>query len=346
MAAKTPYRVAQWATGHTGASSLKSIIQHPDYELTSVYVYSDEKVGRDAGELCGLGATGIKATRDIEELLATKPDCVVYMPLLHHESLDDMCRILESGANIVTTVVGFPHADSLDPEVRNRIEKACERGGSSLYGTGSCPGFITEVLPLALLTMERRLDKLKIDQFADLSTRKSPEFLASIFGIDPATADLEDGAKRSSSTDGLAFRQIADAMHVPIDDMTAVSEYAVSTKDVEIDVMTIPKGTIGAWRQRITGYHQGIPMFEYSRMKYVVKDLEPAWDVRMTSGWLVRIDGDCPMEMELRWSPENYRTYSPGINANLPVNSIAAVCDARPGILTTPELSIVPNLSR
>ncbi|GGM98218.1 NAD(P)H-dependent amine dehydrogenase family protein [Streptomyces fuscichromogenes] len=339
------YRVAQWATGHTGISSLRSIIEHPQYDLVGLRVYADDKVGRDAGELCGLASTGVVATRDIEEILAARPDCVMYMPLLHQESIDDMCRILESGSNIVTTVVGFPHAGTLDPGVRERVEAACSRGGTSLYGTGSCPGFITEVVPLALLVMERRFDNIAIAQYADLSTRRSPEFLREIFGIDPATADLADGAARSERTDGAALRQIADAMSVPIDDITATSEIAVATKDTEIGVMTVPAGTVGAWRQDITGYHRGSPLFSYSRVKYVVRDLEPAWEV-LNTGWHVSVRGDVPMEMDLRFASDGYGTWSPGINANLPVNSVADVCDARPGILTTAELPLVPNFSR
>jgi hypothetical protein len=49
-----PYRVAQSATGNTAMDSLKEVIAHPQLDLLGVYVYSDEKVGKDAGELAGL----------------------------------------------------------------------------------------------------------------------------------------------------------------------------------------------------------------------------------------------------------------------------------------------------
>ncbi|CAI7979157.1 2,4-diaminopentanoate dehydrogenase [Frankia sp. Hr75.2] len=336
------YRVAQWATGHTGMSSLRSVIEHPRFDLVGVYVYSDAKVGRDAGELCGVEPTGITTTRDIEEILAARPDCVMYMPLLDHESIDDMCRLLASGANIVTTITTFHHPGSVDPVVRARIEKACEQGGTSLYDTGSCPGFITEVLPLALTLMERRLDRFTIDQFADLSTRRSPEFLGKFFGIYPDGADLKDGADRTASTDGASLRQIADAMSVPLDDLTATSKVAVAVNTVEIGVMTIRAGTVGAWRQRIVGYHQGKPLLEYSRTMYVTKDLEPAWDV-LDTGWHITVRGDAPMDLDLRFATESYGWYSPGINANLPVNSVPAVCAAPPGILTTADLRLIPS---
>lgn len=64
--ASDQYRVVQWATGNIGLRSLRAVIDHPQLELVGLYVYSDAKVGRDAGELCGADPTGVVATRDIE----------------------------------------------------------------------------------------------------------------------------------------------------------------------------------------------------------------------------------------------------------------------------------------
>lgn len=336
------YRIAQWGTGHTGLNSLRSIIEHPEFDLVGVRVYSDDKVGRDAGELCGIEPTGIVATRDIGEILAARPDCVMYMPLLDHHSIDDMCRILEAGSNIVTTVTGFPHAPSIEPGIRARLEAACAAGNTSLYGTGSCPGFITEVVPLALLVMERRFENLKISQFADVSTRKSPKFLRTLYGIDPADANTADGAVRSTDADGFALRQVADAINLPIDRVEGTCEVAVSTKDVEIDVMTVPAGTVGAWRQDIVAYRDDKPLLEYTRIKYAVKDLEPAWEI-LNTGWHVSVRGDVPLEMDLRFATQSYGSWSAGINANLPINSVTSVIQARSGILSTAELPLIPN---
>ena len=69
-----PIRVAQIGTGNVGGHALRSLIANPDYELTAVWVSSAAKAGMDAGELAGLDTvTGIKATNDLDEVLATKP---------------------------------------------------------------------------------------------------------------------------------------------------------------------------------------------------------------------------------------------------------------------------------
>src|SRR3546814_14433410 len=125
-AAKT-CRVVQWATGNVGARSLRTLIEHPDLELVGLYVYGEAKAGRDAGELCGLPSIGVKATRNIDEILALKADCVVYMP--QTIDADQPCRLLESGCNVVTTRTEFHHQARVAPALRTRIEAACPRGG-------------------------------------------------------------------------------------------------------------------------------------------------------------------------------------------------------------------------
>ena len=45
----------QWATGNIGSHSLRAVIAHPNLDLVGLYVYSEDKAGRDAGELCGDG---------------------------------------------------------------------------------------------------------------------------------------------------------------------------------------------------------------------------------------------------------------------------------------------------
>lgn len=67
------YRVVQWATGNIGTKSLRAIIGHPDLELVGVLVYSEAKAGRDAGELCGVGPVGVRATTSVDDVVELKP---------------------------------------------------------------------------------------------------------------------------------------------------------------------------------------------------------------------------------------------------------------------------------
>ena len=132
-----PARVVQWATGNIGTRSLRGVIEHPGMTLVGLYVYAPDKAGRDAGELCGLGPTGVLATRDVDEILSLGADCILYMP--QECSFDDVCRLLESGADIVTTRGEFHHPASMEPAVRERVEAACRAAAPPSTAPAAAP---------------------------------------------------------------------------------------------------------------------------------------------------------------------------------------------------------------
>lgn len=333
-----PLRVVQWATGNIGTRSLRNIIEHPGMELAGVYVHSDNKVGRDAGEVCGLDPVGIAATNDIEQIVALTPDCVLYMQ--QWCNFDDICRLLAAGINIVTTRVEFHHPRTLDPGIRARVEDACRRGGSSIYSTGSSPGFITEALPLVLLSLQRRLDSLVIDEFADLGQRDSPDLLFNIMGF--GRAPVEFGPERLAhiragfaSSLGL----LADAIAMPLDDFEVTGEVAVASKPVGIAAGVLEAGTVGAQRICVSGMKNGRPLLQIRLNWYCTREIDAPWDLRDT-GWRVQVQGDVPLDVGITFPVklEDIAATTPGYTAHRAVNAVPVVCAAPPGIRTTVDL--------
>ena len=121
-------RVVQWATGNIGTYALRSVIRHPDLALVGVHVHADAEAGRDAGDLCGVDPVGVAATRSEDEVRALGADCVLYMPAAC--DVDQVCRLLASGANVVTTRCELHRPASMDPGLRSRVEAACASGAT------------------------------------------------------------------------------------------------------------------------------------------------------------------------------------------------------------------------
>ncbi|MGW1214968.1 NAD(P)H-dependent amine dehydrogenase family protein [Streptomyces sp. NPDC002499] len=334
----TTYRVVQWATGTIGARSLRAVVEHPGLSLAGVYVRSPEKAGLDAGELCGLGSTGVTATRDIEDVVGLGADCVLYMPL--QCDLDEVCRLLESGANVVTTRGEFHHPGSMDPEERKRVEAACERGGTSIHSTGSSPGFITEAVPLVLTSIARRVDALTVDEYADLSQRPSPELLFGVMGFGVAPAEFaEERLSRARTSFGPSLRLIADALSLRLDSLEASGELATARRRVRIAAGELAPGTVAAQRLTVAGMRDGHPLLRFRATWYCTTDLDPAWEVGDT-GWHVSVAGDAPLEVSLRLPVplDRMAEVSPSYTANRAVNAVPLVCAAAPGIRTTLDL--------
>jgi 2,4-diaminopentanoate dehydrogenase len=333
------YRVVQWATGNIGSHSLRAVIAHPNLDLVGLYVYSEDKAGRDAGELCGVATTGVLATRDIADVLALKPDCVLYMG--DRVDVDALCQLLEAGVNVVSTRSEFHNPARLNPQTRQRIEEACARGGSSLHSTGSSPGFITEALPLVLTSLQRRLDHLLIEEFADMSSRNSPELIFDLMGFgrgpesfDPSGVEAHGGASFAGTLEVLA-----EALALPLDAVEASGQVATARRDVEIAAGQVPAGTIAAQRMQVRGMRDGRPLVTFSANWYLTTEVEPAWDLRET-GWHVLVDGDTPLDVDIRFPvpPDEWAATSPGLTAHRPVNAIPFVCAAAPGIVKIVDL--------
>jgi len=73
-----PKRVVVWGTGVVGTMVITEIMRSPAFELVGVGVSNPAKVGRDAGEICGIDPTGVIATDSVEELVALRPDALVH----------------------------------------------------------------------------------------------------------------------------------------------------------------------------------------------------------------------------------------------------------------------------
>jgi 2,4-diaminopentanoate dehydrogenase len=334
----TKHRVVQWATGNIGTCSLRAVIEHPDLDLAGLWVHSPDKAGRDAGELCGLDPVGVRATGAIDDVLALAPDCVLYMP--RALDADEVCRLLAAGIDIVTTRGELHHPGSMDPALRERVEAACDLGGTSIHATGSSPGFITEAVPLVLTSIQRRLDRLTIDEFADLSRRDSPDLLFTIMGFGRRPEAFSEARLQHGRVSfGPSLRALADALGVPLDDVEAGGEIAVAARTVEIAAGTVEAGTVAAQRLTVTGVRDGRPLLRFRANWYCTTELDPVWDL-LSTGWRVTVDGDTPLDVDLRFPfpIEEMAEHSPGYTAHRAVNAVPVVCAAPPGIRTTADL--------
>ncbi len=337
------YRVVQWATGNIGTRSLRCVIEHPKMELVGLYVSSPEKAGKDAGALCGLPSTGIKATRSLDDIVALNADCVLYMR--QGTDFDEVCALLASGKNIVTTRGDFHHPRYLEPAIRARVEDACRKGATSVYSTGASPGFVTEALTIPLLSLSRRHECLTIDEYADMTSRDSPDMIFNVLGYGAQPGEFDQAKVDYVKHDFAAsLAQVADAIGLPVERFEATGEMSAARSTKTIAAGTIEKGTVGALRITVTGLRNDKPIIRFRANWYCTSDIEHReWELRAESGWRIRVDGDTPLDVNITFpvTPEQYPLFTPGLTAHRAVNAVPMVCAAAPGIRTTVDLAQV-----
>jgi 4-hydroxy-tetrahydrodipicolinate reductase len=334
------YRVVQWATGNIGTRALREVIRHPGLELVGLLVYDAAKDGADAGTLCGEQPVGVKATTSRAAIHSLDADCVLYMP--RALDLDDVVAFLEAGTNVVTTCgMFFDEGRRLGDEQRARVLDACARGRASVFDTGSSPGFITEILPFALLSLQRHVESIAIEEFANMSQRNSPHMIFELmgFGRSPDRFNAKGREAHLLQSFSPSLGALAAAAGRPVDAWSSTGEYAVAKRTVRIAAGELKSGTIAAMRTRIVGRSGGDEVVSLTPTWYCSTELEPAWDLGPT-GWRLRVRGDAPLRVELPIDVplEELGAHTPSLTANPPVNAIAYVCAAPPGILSTADL--------
>jgi hypothetical protein len=336
-----PHRVVQWTTGNVGKQSVKAIVAHPDLELIGCYAWSSDKAGRDVGELCGLAPTGVTATNDIEALLALKPDCIVYNPMWI--DVDEMARILESGANIVTTA-GFVTGHSLG-DGRSSIIEACERGGTSVFGSGINPGFV-DLLAIVAAGGCDRVDKITVTEEADISGYDSPDTELPV-GFARPIDDPELPAMTAKATEVFidAVNLVGDALGVEFDEIVCEPEYAKTTADVDLGSWSIPAGCVAGIAASWHGKINGRSIVELRFVWRKGQTLEPDWPI--DTGHRIKVDGRPNISLRLDVTPPpdfkgttlNDFMRLPMILTVMPaIDAIPKVIAAEPGIITYADI--------
>ena len=247
-----PYRVVQWSTGNVGRHALAGIDAHPELELVGLYVSNPDKVGRDAGDLAGLGhSVGVRGTSDFEELLALRPDCIVHTAMADDrifDALKDLERFLVAGINVVSSspvMLQFPAPD--DPMAAPVIAAAKE-AGVSIFVNGVDPGFANDALPLVLSGVSERIEEVRCSEVLNYNTYNQPMVLFDIMGfggeMDEVPFLLSPGVLTMAW--GSVVRQIATGLGVTLTDVTEWYEREAAPEDFEVDAGTIAAGTAAA----------------------------------------------------------------------------------------------------
>ncbi|KAA9150356.1 diacylglycerol kinase [Amycolatopsis acidicola] len=351
-------RVALAGTGNVGRLALASVLTHPDYELTGVWVSDEAKVGKDAGELARLDRkTGIAAVGDWDALLATKPDCVVYCAMgdiRTAEAFEDCRRILEAGVNVVGSapvVLQFPW-QLLPADYVSRLETSAGQGNASIFVTGVDPGFANDLVPFAFLGTCSRVEQVRCLEIADYATYDGATVMFDVMGFGKPQDEVPMLYRPGilSIGWGTTIRQLAAGLGVEVDEIKESHEREPAPEAFDVAAGHIPKGGTAAVRFEITGMVGGRPAIVIEHVTRLRDDLRPDWARPAQPGgsYRVEITGEPSYGIDICPTSEHGDHNHAAIvaAAGRIVNAIPDVVAAPPGIRTTLDLPLVTGKGR
>jgi hypothetical protein len=334
-------RVVQWNTGKVGKLAMRGILDNPALELVGVFAYSPEKVGQDAGALCGRPETGIKATSSIDAIIAARPDVVIYTPFTG--DVDEVVKLLENGINVLSTNLFF-HVGGVRGEVKDRMQSAGERGNASIYITGINPGWINSIAT-AITGVCAQVDCVSIYESADCSTYESPETWNYFrFGQTGVTPEVVEAAKTWLVMFRDAGERVAEALGFKPEDAEFYCNYATAAERVDLGWFLMEKGTNAAVRAGWNVKAKGRTVARAQITWYLTKKLAEGWDIDSDEYHLV-VEGAPSIDLRMHFtdpapSPIDGVWDSTGTTSFATINAIPQIKAARPGVLTLHDIGL------
>jgi 4-hydroxy-tetrahydrodipicolinate reductase len=349
-------RVVVWGTGFVGRLVIPEIVRHPAFELVGVGVSNPAKVGRDAGDICGIGPVGVTATDDLDALIALAPDGLVhYGPTAAHP--DDNIRVigafLRAGIDVCSTAMTpwvWPAMAQNPPHWIDPIAQASEAGGSSCFTTGIDPGFANDLFPMTLMGLCGEVRLVRALEILDYVNYEGDYENEMGIGRPPEFRALLEHPDILVMAWGATVPMMAHAVGIELDEITTTWDKWVTDVPVATAKGTIQPGEVAAITFTINGVVRGETRIQLCHVNRVGAAAAPDWP-RGTQDdvYRVEIEGSPSITQEtaFRFTDGSGRDaatagcLATGLRA---LNAVPAVNALPPGWVTPLDLPLVPGV--
>ena len=323
-------RAVQYGCGPIGCSVAALASRRAGIELIGAVDIDPEKVGKDLGQVAGLGQdVGVLITDDFATLAAgQKPDVVFHTTGSSFERVfDQLVSIAEAGVNVVSTCeeLSFPWRRA--PELAAQLDEVARKHDVTILGTGINPGFLMDLWPLAMTGVVQKVTKVRSMRIQDATTRRLP-FQQKI-GAGRTPEEFQQlialGTLRHVGLPE-SLEMIADGLGWDLDDVTESIEPVMAEKQVSSQYMTVEPGQAAGVKQVAIGRSGGKVVLELEFQAFL--GAPDSYDA-------VYIEGEPNMEVVVKGG-----THGDLGTAAMTVNAARRVVEALPGLKTMKDLPV------
>jgi len=323
-------RVIQYGLGPIGSAIARHVMERPGLELVGGADIDPAKVGKDVGEVIGLGrALGFVVANRLEQALARMDaDLVLHATSSYFELFkDQIVEILEAGLDVVSTAEELSFPWLAHPKEAADIDAVAKRVGKTVLATGVNPGFLMDSLPLSLTAICQRVDRIEVTRVINATTRRGP-FQAKI-GSGMTVKDFR--AKMDESRMGHvglpeSVRMVFDTLGKKLARYESSVEPVVADRPIKTEHLEVQPGQVRGLKQVARAYtDEG----EFLTLTFMAA-LEEG-----DSGDIIKITGRPDLEVKLKGTNGDIATVA------IAVNAIRRVREAPPGLVTMRDLPIV-----
>ncbi len=329
-------KVALWGFGAMGSGIARLLLEKQGVEISGVCGRSNN-IGREMHEVLGLErgdrAPVIIGNRPADVFPAGCADVVILTTdSFMKDALEKVEFCVSRGFNVISISeeMVFPHAQH--PQMADRMDAIAKAAGVTILGTGINPGFIMDLLIVALTGTCARVDRICAKRVNDLSPFGRTVMAEQGVGLTVDEFRSRVQARTVAGHVGFpeSIRMIAEGLGWDLEQVEQSKEEIVTRVDRETDFVRAEAEHVAGCRQRGTGYVAGKACIELEHPQQIRPELEG-----VQTGDYISIMGD--PEIRLQIQPE-----IPGGTGTIAiaVNMIPHVINAGPGLKTMLDLPV------
>lgn len=328
-------RVVVLGTGRMGSGIISLLLQKQGMELAGVYGRRADRAGIDVGKAIGLEKEiGVKITNDLPGLLKkTKPIIVIQATCSKViDAVDEIRTVLRYGSNVISIAEEMAYPAYEAPEIAEQIHNLALENKVTVLGTGINPGFVLDLLVIALTGVCFKVESITAKRINDLSPYGPSVLTTQGVGITPEAfkKGVEDGSVAGHIGFSESISMIANALGWKIDRIEQVREPIVSRVKRKTPFVKIEPGLTAGCTHTAVAYMNGKPVINLIHPQQVHPYLE-----NVQTGDYIEIKGE--PNVNFSSSPE----IPGGIGTiALAVNMIPRVINSPPGLKSMAELPV------
>lgn len=273
-------KVISFGVGVIGSLTAKFILQEKGgvMDLVGAYDIDPEKVGKDLGEVIGLGSsTGVKVSNDLESALAKDADVAIHTTASYLKAaVPQVEPVVARGVDVVSSCEELSYPYIVDRDLATQLDLSAKRHGATILGTGINPGFLMDALPIMLSAPCKSIEKITVTRRMNAATRRIP-FQKKV-GAGLTREEFERAIKvgRISGHVGLeqSASMLADAIGWKLDGVEVGKVEPVVAKSQVQGYVKIPAGRVAGVKQSARGVIAGKSLIELNFMAYVGSEEE------------------------------------------------------------------------
>jgi 4-hydroxy-tetrahydrodipicolinate reductase len=320
-------RVLQYGVGPIGAGIVRLMLEKRELEIVGAIDRDPAKVGKDLGQVAGVGRdVGVVVAHDLEGLLPAPAEVVVHTTSSYlTDVVDQLIECLEAGLHVVSTCEELSYPYRKHPALSEKLDACARAHNVALLGTGVNPGFAMDKLVLTLATACHKVNKVEVHRVVDASRRRLPlqKKVGAGMTEEEFRAQVAAGKiKHHGLPESVAM--ISDGIGLPVERIEETIDPVMATETVRSEFLEVPAG-------RVVGVHQIAHGFAGSATNVRL-------ELEMYLGAREPVDA-----ITIYGSPDLHLRVVGGIHGDLAttaiaVNCIPAILEAKPGLRTSRDI--------